>query len=200
MKNEYALCDYINESLIGTSNKAIFLDRDGTIHVDKVRTHLVKDLEYFDDTFSSIKKLYDMGYLIIIVTNQDGIANGLYGKEEMSIFNKQIIDDFSMNGIQIAAIYYSPYKREDNHISFKPNSGMLLQAINDFNLNKVLCYMIGDQINDAISASNLGIKTCIVKTGIYKKTIGNNDVKSVGLVGLTNNLTEAIDLIINDIK
>ena len=192
---KYSPVDYLDKSLINTSNKAIFLDRDGTIHIDKVRTHKIEDLEYFNDTFKSIKRLYDMGYLIIIVTNQDGIRKGLYDSNTMSIFNRRIIDDFNKHGIKIAAIYYSPYDKDDNHISFKPNPGMFLDAIEDFKLDSNLCYMIGDQKHDSIASKSANIKSVIVRTGIYNKPIDDSIIDDY-IIGVVDNLSMAVDLIL----
>lgn len=147
--------------------KILFIDRDGTLHVDKVMTHKIDDLEYFPDTIPSLQKLQEMGYSIVIVTNQNGIRDKVYDVETMKKFHNKIIKDLEVKGIQITAIYYSPYKREDNHISYKPNHGMLLRGIYELNGDINKSYMIGDQITDIMAAEKIGIKSIMVTTGIY---------------------------------
>lgn len=162
-------CDYLNAKYAKDAGKmrAVFLDRDGTIHIDKVQTHLVEDLEFFDDTIESLKKLYQMGFLIVIVTNQDGIKNKKYKKDEMTKFNAKIREELEKNGIEIAAIYYSPHNKKENHISFKPNSGMLIRASYDLNISLADSYMIGDQVHDIIAGEKVGVEGLMVATGIY---------------------------------
>ncbi len=149
--------------------RVIFLDRDGTVHKDKVNTHRIEDLEYFDDTFSAVKSLYDLGFSIVLITNQDGIARGLYTEEEMHAFHQKIIADFKEHGIDIAAIYYSPYTKYDDAYSFKPNPGMLLRAKYELNIAMEGSFMIGDQVSDIVAAYRAKVPSVFVTTGIYKE-------------------------------
>ena len=165
--------DYINPKYQNDDSlkRVIFLDRDGTIHVDKVNTVEEKDLEYFSDTFSSLKRLADLGFYFVIISNQDGIRKGKYNAEKMHTFNQVIVNDFKKHGIEILAIYYSPYLPEDNDYSFKPNPGMILQAQKDFNIDLSRSYLIGDQMSDLKAGINAKVDSYIVKTGIYHKPI-----------------------------
>ena len=88
-----ARCGYLNKAdLNGTNlNKALFIDRDGTIHVDKVETHKIEDLEFFEDVFNLLKTVSELGYKIVVVTNQSGIGKGRYSVKEMQAFNDFMI-------------------------------------------------------------------------------------------------------------
>ena len=197
--NKLAHRDYIQTKIKKDKNKkkAIFLDRDGTLHIDKVMTHKVEDLEYFTDTFSAIKSLSDLGFVLVIVTNQNGIRNGVYTEKDMHRFNKKIIDDFKLHGIQIGAIYYSPYDSIDNHISYKPNNGMLLRAMYELNIDMKSSYLIGDQTTDILAAIHSSVKPIMVTTGIYRsgsyKTEEYNKLAPITF----SNLTEASKYILN---
>lgn len=149
-------------------NRVVFLDRDGTIHKDKVNTHKIEDLEYFNDTFSAVKTLYDLGFSIVLVTNQDGIARGIYTATEMHALNQKIISDFREHGIAISAVYYSPHTKFENSYSFKPNPGMLLRAKYELNINMENSFMIGDQVSDIVAAYRANVPAVLVTTGIYR--------------------------------
>ena len=168
--------DYINPKYQNDKSlkKVIFLDRDGTIHVDKVNTVEEKDLEYFPDTFSSLKRLSDLGFSFVIISNQDGIRKGKYDANKMHAFNQVIVKDFIKHGIELLAIYYSPYLPEDNDYSFKPNPGMIEQAQKDFSIDLKRSYVIGDQMSDYKAGLALGIESFIVKTGIYHRPLEND--------------------------
>lgn len=197
----YAQCDYLNSKYLEITDRAVFLDRDGTIHIDKINTHRIADLEYFPDTLSSIKKLFDAGYMIVIVTNQDGIAKKMYSKEEMSSFNRKIIKDFANYGIIISAIYFSPYQKDDNEFSFKPNPGMILQAEKDLKLNLSKCFLIGDQVHDSLCAKNANVPSILVKTGIYDIPITKHpDFKKISPLYIANNLSEACNFVLDHRK
>ena len=159
--------DYLNLSRKYLSDRAVFLDRDGTIIVDKVQPKDPKEIEFFPDTVEALKKLQADGYLLIIISNQDGIRKGKLTKKEFHAFNEDLLIRLQSEGIQIDAIYYSPYQKDDNHFSFKPNPGMIYLACEDFCLDLQNCYIIGDQHSDYIAGVRAGIKPLYVSTGIY---------------------------------
>lgn len=84
-----ARCGYLNKADLDKTNlnKALFIDRDGTIHIDKVETHKIEDLEFFEDVFNLFKTASELGYKIVVVTNQSGIGKGHYSVKEMQDFN-----------------------------------------------------------------------------------------------------------------
>lgn len=79
--------------------KIVFMDRDGTIHIDNVETHLIDDLEFFPDTVSFMQKVTSLGYDIIVVTNQSGIGKGHYDIETMKEFNLHMVKELEKYGI-----------------------------------------------------------------------------------------------------
>ena len=188
-------CGYLNKTdLNGTGlNKALFIDRDGTIHVDKVETHKIEDLEFFEDVFNLFKTAIELGYKIIVVTNQSGIGKGNYSVKEMQDFNDFMIEKLNEKGISISALYYCPHKSEDNCGCMKPKDGMFKRAALELNINLSESIMIGDQSSDVYAGLNAGIlKNYIVTTGIYKTDDGNyhlpNDI--VGKIKVFKNLAE----------
>lgn len=192
--------DYIDKTLERTActKKAVFLDRDGTIHLDKNQTHKISDLEYFPDTFIGAKKLSDAGFILVIVTNQDGLRQGKYHTSQFHDFNEKIIRDFSEQGIAIGAIYYSPFEKKDDHFSFKPNPGMLIRAQRELNIDFSSSYLIGDQISDVLAAQKAGVKALMVTTGLYPE----NDYRTNEYLKLSPitfpSFSAACDYIINN--
>lgn len=159
--------DYINISRRDYLDRAVFLDRDGTLIVDKVQPKSPEEIELFDDTISVLKRLRDKGYLLIMITNQDGIKKGKLTEQEFHSFNEVLLDDFRKEGIHIDAVYFSPHERSENNFSFKPNPGMIYLAAEDFRLDLANCYLIGDQHTDYLAGIRSGVKSFYVETGIY---------------------------------
>ncbi len=192
--------DYINEAIRNEKapKKAVFLDRDGTINVDKVNTVRVADLEYLPGVIESLKSFVDNGYILVIVSNQDGVRKGMYGPEDMHIFNMKIINDLKEHGIEVAGVYYSPYSKADNHYSFKPNPGMLLDAIADFNIDPKESFFIGDQMSDVIAGLNSGVQPLLVTTGIYKTPLENDPAYLKYRPTTFKYISDCVPLIIGD--
>lgn len=196
-----AKCGYIDRTALDKADlgtKAIFIDRDGTIHVDKVETHKIEDLEFFEDVFDLFKTVSELGYKIVVVTNQSGIGKGNYSVKEMQDFNDFMIEKLNEKGISISALYYCPHKSEDNCGCMKPKDGMFKRAALELNINLSESIMIGDQSSDIYAGLNAGIlKNYIVTTGIYKTVDGNyrlpNDLK--GKVTVFKNLAEITEQI-----
>lgn len=128
--------------------KAIFLDRDGTIIVDKHYMHSPEELELLDGAVAGLKKLERMGFLLIIITNQSGIGRGYFTEREYEIFQEALLLRLQKNGIKIAASYYCPHMDSDKCNCRKPNLGLFETAINDFQIELKQSYAVGDNLRD----------------------------------------------------
>lgn len=148
--------------------KIVFMDRDGTIHIDKVETHLIDDLEFFNDTVLFMQKVTSLGYDIIVVTNQSGIGKGHYDIETMKEFNLYVVQELGKYGINILAVLYCPHIKEDNCSCMKPKSGMFKRARELFSIDMNSSIMVGDQTSDVLASINIGItENYLVTTDIY---------------------------------
>jgi D,D-heptose 1,7-bisphosphate phosphatase len=161
-------------------NKAIFLDRDGTITEDKDYTYKIEDLEFIDSAILGLERMQNMRYKLIIVTNQAGIAKGKFTEEDYFAFRNEMHRRLKENKIIINAEYFCPHhpkgkieKYKINCNCRKPKSGMLEQAAKDFNLDLKKCFMIGDAPSDILAGKNAGCRTIQVMTG--KEKIESND-------------------------
>jgi len=139
--------------------KALFIDRDGVINVDKVHVYRKEDFEFTKGIFDLCGKYSREGYLIIVITNQAGIAKGLYSEEEFKKLSEWMNEEFERNGVKISGIFHCPH-----HPDFtgpckcrKPEPGMILQAIKDFDLDISQCILIGDKESDLEAGRRAGI-------------------------------------------
>ena len=143
--------------------KAIFLDRDGTINVEKDYLYKIEDFEFLPGVIDGLKLLQEAGYLLIIITNQSGIARGYYKEEDCQKLNSWMLETLKDHGVEIPTVYYCPHhpaaKVEKYRIDCqcrKPKLGLYEQAIMDFDLDVDACYAIGDKIRDCAICSTTG--------------------------------------------
>lgn len=169
MLDKLAKCGYLNSLAFRDSDKALFIDRDGTLHKDKVETRKVQDLEFFDSALDLLKMANKLGYKIVIVTNQSGIGKGHYSELEMKEFNDFMISELIKNNIVVSGLYYCPHISKDNCQCKKPKDGMFRRASIELGIDLSKSIMVGDQNIDIYAGLKAGInKNYLVTTGIYK--------------------------------
>ena len=158
-------------------NKAIFLDRDGTINVEKNYLYKIEDFEFLPGVVEGLKQLQNAGYLLIIITNQSGIARGYYTEENFFRLNNWMLRDLNNKGIRITHVYFCPhhpeatierYKKDCN--CRKPQLGLFIQACLDYNIDLTQSYAIGDKLRDC-SISRCQIHKCYLIGDTEKKSI-----------------------------
>ena len=146
-------------------NIALFLDRDGVINIDKNYIYKIEDVEFVDGILDLIIHAKNLGYLVIIITNQSGIGRGIFTEEDFKKVNLWILNDLKKNGAIIDDVYYCPthptegigeYKKIDNRR--KPNSGMFFEAAKDYNIDLAKSTMLGDKTTDMDAGFSSGIK------------------------------------------
>jgi len=153
-------------------NKAIFLDRDGTIIEECGYICHLSESEIFSFTPPAIRMMNEQGYKVFIITNQSSIARGICKKEEIEAIHKDIDMVLEKQGAIIDRYYYCPFLSGANvpdyqadHPWRKPRPGMLLQAASDFNIDLKDSFMIGDDVIDIQAGKHAGCKTVLVLTG-----------------------------------
>lgn len=171
----------LKAGVIATKNltqkqRAIFLDRDGVLNIDKGLIHRKEDLVLYDFTINAIKKINSSPYLTIVVTNQSVVARNLCTIEELEDIHRKLDTELGVEGAKLDALYYCPYHPdkgypEENpvykkeHSWRKPNPGMLLQASEDFNIDLGKSYLIGDRSSDIEAGKRAGVTSIGVLTG-----------------------------------
>lgn len=150
-------------------NRALFLDRDGVINVDRGYVCRPDDFQFKQGIFDLCRAAGTLGYLLVVVTNQAGIARGYYSESEFFELTEWMVARFAREGIRIARVYYCPYHpihglgvyRGDSP-DRKPQPGMLLRAKADFDLDLGSSVLIGDKLSDIAAASAAGVGTKIL--------------------------------------
>ena len=145
-------------------NKAVFLDRDGVLNHemgDYIRR--IEDFEVLDN-FAALKELQDRGYLLIVATNQGGLAKGWYSEDELAKMHQKLIDDYSAHGVRFTDFFYCPH-----HPDFtgdcdcrKPKPGLLVKGIEKYNIDPARSYFIGDRERDVIAGTAAGVKGILI--------------------------------------
>ena len=140
-------------------NKALFIDRDGVINIDKVHVYRKEDFEFTDGIFELCRNYSDQGYLIIVITNQAGIAKRLYSEADFRSLTVWMVKQFVKQGIKISKVYHCPHHPDVTGPCEcrKPNPGMILKAISDFDLDILQCILIGDNDSDLEAGRRAGI-------------------------------------------
>lgn len=173
-------------------NKAVFLDRDGTINVDRGYVYKIENLQLIPGVIEGLKKLQDYSnYKLIIVTDQSGIARGYYTEESYLKFREYMHRVLAENGVIINEEYFCPHIDEDNCNCRKPKAGMLKQAAKDFNLDLKECWMMGDKVKDILAGKNAGCRAIHILTGEEKNPITYADF-------VAKDLVDAADYILNN--
>jgi len=152
-----------------TKKKALFLDRDGIINEDNGYPHKPEQIVFKSAIFDLCKEAIKKGYIIVVVTNQAGVAKGIFTEEDVILLHKWMKERFKEKGIEISGFYYCPFHKEaviekykkDSNLR-KPKPGMFLQAAKDLNIDLSKSIMIGDKDSDRIELPQL--KCYIIKS------------------------------------
>jgi D-glycero-D-manno-heptose 1,7-bisphosphate phosphatase len=178
--------------------RAVFLDRDGTLNVEKEYLSDPEQLVLFPDVIDALTRLRDAGYLLVIVTNQSGIGRGYYTESEMHEVNERLLQILRASAIEIAEIYYAPEAPEEPSRGRKPSPQFLIDARKEFKIDLSRSFMIGDKISDLECGWNAGVKKSIlVRTGYGQNTEAAHSAKITGAV-IVNSLNEAVDYILSE--
>jgi len=188
-------------------NKAVFLDRDGTINKDVGYPSSYDMIEIFPNSFEAVKKINEAGLQAVVVTNQSGIARGFIKEQELTEMHRKLQEDFSRRNAFIHKIYYCPHFPESPHSIYgkkcscrKPETGMALQAAADLNIDTSLSYMVGDKVEDILFGININAKTILVLTGYGKKSQYLLKAKGIEPAYIAADLLEAVNWILTQEK
>lgn len=135
-------------------NKAIFLDRDGTLNPDPGYISNPDEYWLYDGVTEALARLKQAGYLLILITNQSGVSRGIVSEEQLNAVFAKMNKLLADGGVKLDGIYYCPHHPDHPYKGVaecncrKPKPGMILQAIKDFDVDPSVSYMIGDRTSD----------------------------------------------------
>lgn len=154
------------------SKKALFLDRDGVINVEKDYLYKIEDFEFISGIFDLCSYYQNLGFVIIVVTNQSGISRGFYSEDDFEHLTSWMIEEFRKNSIEIKKVYHCPHHPDlSGECSCrKPLPGMLLQAQKEYDINMKSSILVGDKERDIEAGLNAGLN----ETYLFNES---NDIK-----------------------
>ncbi len=161
--------------------RAVFLDRDGVINVDRHYLHRIGDFEFIAGVPQALLRLQQAGWKLVVVTNQSGIARGLYTEEDYQRLTQHMQALLAEAGVQLDAVLHCPHLPDGSVAAYriacacrKPAAGLLLQAARRLNLDLARSVIVGDKGSDLQAGRSAGVARCLlVRSG---QAIDANDI------------------------
>ena len=168
------------------TRKAVFLDRDGTINVEKDYLYKIEDFEFIPGVPEAIKRLKDAGFLVIVVSNQSGVGRGYFDERAVETLHRHIQEELVEFGTSIDAFYFCPHHPDEGVGDYKVvcdcrkgAPGMLLQAAEDHDIDLQKSFMIGDKLADIKAGQRAGCQSILVLTGYGELLASKPEIKQI---------------------
>jgi|SRR5690554_3549692 D-glycero-D-manno-heptose 1,7-bisphosphate phosphatase len=144
--------------------KAVFLDRDGVINDGSLYyTYLIDDFKINKGVIEGLKLLQNHGFLLVIITNQSGVAKGIYSGKDVEAVHEYLIEILRKHNVDIAGIYVCPHHPDISSCDCrKPKTALFEQAIRDLSVDVAHSYMIGDSERDIIAGEKMGLRSVLI--------------------------------------
>jgi D-glycero-D-manno-heptose 1,7-bisphosphate phosphatase len=176
--------------------RAVFLDRDGTLIVEKNYLHRPADVEIFPGAGAALKRLADAGFQLIMVTNQSGIGRGYYTLADAERVNEYVCNLLAREGAHIGKCYIAPEAPDQPSRGRKPSPQFLFDARDEFGLNLAESFMVGDKLIDLECGWNAGVKKSIlVRTG-YGAEVERDAAEQIRRAVIVDGLRETAEWIL----
>ena len=150
---------------MNNKRKAVFLDRDGTINIEKNYLYKIEDFEYIPGVIDALRQLCSMGYALIIISNQSGIARGYYTENDYEHLDSWVKEDLRQKGIDITASYYCPHHPEAIIPKYrikcecrKPGTKLFWDAQKEYDIDMNVSFAVGDRMRDLAICKESGVK------------------------------------------
>lgn len=161
---------------LSSKNRAVFLDRDGTINVEKNYLHKTEDFEFLPNAIEGLKMMQEDGFFLFIISNQSGIARGYYTEDDLKKLHGYMLLKLQEAGIWITDIAYCPHlpdaavrKYKKDCECRKPKTGMFYQMVEKYQIDLEHSYAIGDKERDLEICRNTGCRGFLIRTGEMQK-------------------------------
>ncbi|MFB6346100.1 MAG: D-glycero-alpha-D-manno-heptose-1,7-bisphosphate 7-phosphatase [bacterium] len=184
-------------------NRAILLDRDGTMIKDKNYLDTPEGVEWYEGVFQALKTLEEEGFRLVMITNQSGVARGYMTEDDVEAIHSRIEEDLEEHGITLDGVYYCPYLEgakidaydRDSDLR-KPSPGMILQAADDLDLDLESSFVIGDKLSDVEAGERAGCTSVLVRTGKENDSESINEGEGVTPDMTVDTVAEAVERIV----
>ena len=181
--------------------RAVFLDRDGVINLDRAYVHRWEDFEFVPGALDAAARLAAAGWTLVVVTNQSGIARGYYTEDDYQALTRQMVDAFAARGVPVAAVYHCPHHPSGRVAALavdcecrKPAPGMLLRAAREHGLSLPDSMMVGDKPSDIAAARAAGVgRAYLVASDNAESPTYGADEEQVGADGAFASLADCVD-------
>ncbi|MFS2222740.1 D-glycero-beta-D-manno-heptose 1,7-bisphosphate 7-phosphatase [Pantoea sp. B65] len=152
---------------------AIFLDRDGTVNVDHGYVHEIDNFQFIDGVIDAMRELKKMGFALVLVTNQSGIARGMFSEDQFMKLTEWMDWSLADRDVDLDGIYFCPHHPQAVDEAYrqqcdcrKPQPGMLLSAQQELNIDMSASYIVGDKLEDMLAGKAAGVgKKVLVRSG-----------------------------------
>ncbi len=158
-----------------TLRRAVFLDRDGVINVDHGYVHKVEDFSFVPGTPAAMRRLQSAGWRLVVVTNQSGLARGLYSMTDYERFTAHLRQQLAASGVHLDAVLHCPHLPDAEVAAYrsdcdcrKPGPGMLLRAARELSLDLAASAIVGDRLSDVQAGRAAGVGHCVLVRSGHK--------------------------------
>jgi D-glycero-D-manno-heptose 1,7-bisphosphate phosphatase len=186
------------------SRKAVFIDRDGTLNQDIGYVSAPDELVLYPWAAEAVRRINDSGLLVVVITNQSGIARGMYTEKTLEAIHSRMIHELALKGARIDAVYYCPHHPEVGNARYridcecrKPRTGMLEKASREHLIDLEGSCVIGDKASDIKLAQNAGARGALVLTGYGGETLAHPELWPCAPEFTAVNLLEAVKQILD---
>lgn len=177
-------------------NRAVFLDRDGTIIAEKNYLRKVEDVAILPGAARALKRLQDGGFKLFIVSNQSGVGRGYFTLADVETVNAHLCHELARDGVRLEKIYIAPEAPDAPSRGRKPSPQFVFDARDEYGLDLGQSYMIGDKLIDLECGWNAGVKKCLlVRTG-YGAELERNSPSKLGAAVVVDDLRSAAEWIL----
>jgi len=185
-------------------SRAIFIDRDGTLNEDIGYVATPDELILYPWAAAAVRLVNESGFKAIVITNQSGIARGMYSEQTLGAIHARMITELAREEARIDAVYYCPHHPDIGAVDYrkacdcrKPRTGMLDAAAREHNIDLTRSFVIGDKSSDILLARNSGARSTLVLTGYGRETLAQPERWPCRPSAVAENLLQAVKQILD---
>lgn len=176
---------------------AIFIDRDGTLNEDIGYVSTAEQLILYPWAAEAVRMINEADLKAIVITNQSGVARGMYTEQTLAEIHSRMIDELAAHGARIDAIYYCPHHPDEGCECRKPRTGMLEAAAREHDIDLTHSFVVGDKASDINLAVNAGCEGVLVLSGYGRETVAHPDRWPCAPTLVAENLLDAVRRILD---